>query len=235
MMTGSGDSGPGGTGPKHGEIVHIPFHNGEVLAVEIDTKPHVILRPALERLGVDYSAQLSKLRTRSWARVGFCPTQDQFRDMVTVDVRTFLMLLATIDERRVAPEVRDLLISYQKEVADVIEAHFTRGRINEDYQPFTWTLDEVCAIVRQRYLLSHHVQSLTALFRTAGIWKQNGTPTSNFTWCFHFTGTAWTVHPYGMAKIGARLAKVTQQLHESYGMQMRLELEAANQQAELTP
>lgn len=207
------------------EIVHVPFHNGEVLAVEIDDKPHVILRPALERLGVDYSTQLAKLRSRSWASVGFCPTQDQYRDMVIVDVRTFLMLLATMDERRVAVETRPLLVAYQREVADVIEKHFTRGRGPDEYVPFTWTLDEACAIIRQRYHLQHHVQSLTALFRTSGVWKQNGTPTAAFAWCFHFTGTAWTIHPYGMAKIGQRITKVTQQLQESYGIQMRLELE----------
>lgn len=47
--------------------------------------------------------------------------------MVTVDVRTFLMLLATIDENRVAPDVRSKLVTYQAEVADAIESYFIRG------------------------------------------------------------------------------------------------------------
>lgn len=108
-------------------IVRIPFHGGDVLAVDIQGKPHVILRPAIERLGLDYSTQLQKLKTKSWASVGLSPTQDQFHDMITVDVRTFLMLLATIDERRVAESVRPVLVAYQREVADVIEAYWTRG------------------------------------------------------------------------------------------------------------
>jgi hypothetical protein len=67
------------------------------------------------------------------------------------------------------------------------------------------------------------VQSLTALFRTAGVYKQNGTPTAPFAFAFHFTGTAWTVHPFGLAKIGQRITKVERQLHESYAIQRRLE------------
>ncbi len=113
------------------EIVHIPFDDSEVLAVEIDGKPHILLRPAIESIGLDYSAQLQKLKGRSWARMGHCPTQlpgdNQRRDVVTTDVRTFLMLLATVDERRVSDEVRPRLIKFQAEIADAIEAYFTKG------------------------------------------------------------------------------------------------------------
>lgn len=217
------------------ELVHIPFRDGEVLAVEIGGKPHIVLRPALEAIGLDYSAQRRKIQGRSWATmvpVTTVAADGSRREMTVVPVRTFLMLLATINESHVSDAVRPALIAYQNEVADVIEAYFAQAHGNPDeYVPFTWTLDEACAIIRQRYHLQHHVQSLTALFRTAGIWKQNGTPTAPFAWCFHFTGTAWTIHPYGMAKIGQRITRVTQQLQESYGIQMRLQLEGAEQMA----
>jgi hypothetical protein len=113
-----------------GEIVHIPFDDSEVLAVEIDGKPHIILRAAIESIGLDYSTQLQKLKGRSWATMGHCPTvaeDGKVREMATVDVRTFLMLLATVDERRVSDEVRPRLIKFQAEVADAIEAYFTKG------------------------------------------------------------------------------------------------------------
>ena len=44
-----------------------------------------------------------------------------------MDVKTFLMLLATVDEHRVAEHVRPKLIAYQAEVADAIEQYWTRG------------------------------------------------------------------------------------------------------------
>lgn len=111
------------------EIVRIPFRGTELLAVDQGGKPHIVLKPALESIGVDYSAQLTKLRRRSWAGMGQSPipTPGGAQQMVTVDVRTFLMLLATIDESRVAEHVRPLLVAYQKEVADAVEAYWTKG------------------------------------------------------------------------------------------------------------
>lgn len=51
------------------EIVHVPFRDGEILAVDIDGRPWVVLRPALESIGLSFPTQLRKLRNRSWAVV----------------------------------------------------------------------------------------------------------------------------------------------------------------------
>lgn len=111
------------------EIVRIPFHGDEILCVDLDGKPNVVLKPALEAIGVDYWTQVEKLRTRSWAGTSQSPvpTPGGVQEMVTCDVRTFLMLLATIDERRVGKDVKPKLIAYQAEVADAIEAYWTKG------------------------------------------------------------------------------------------------------------
>lgn len=112
------------------EIVHVPFHGDDILTVEIAGKPHVVLKPALDNLGVDYWSQVEKLRTRSWATTSQCPVvaaDGRTRDMVTCDIRSFLMLLATIDERRVAATVKPRLVTYQAEVADAIESYWTKG------------------------------------------------------------------------------------------------------------
>lgn len=112
------------------EIVHVPFHGGDVPTVEVNGRPHVVLKPAIEALGLDYSTQYVKLRGRSWAVVGQTPTtgaDGKTYQMVTTDVRTFLMLLATIDERRVAKDVAPRLVMYQAEVADAIESYWTKG------------------------------------------------------------------------------------------------------------
>ena len=73
--------------------------------IDVDGKPYVVLRPAVDALGLDYWGQLQRLRRRSWATV--CVTQTvagdgKTREMVTVDVRTILMLLATVDDGRVS-------------------------------------------------------------------------------------------------------------------------------------
>ncbi len=112
------------------ELIHIPFHGDEILAIDVDGKPYIVVKPAVESIGLDYWAQIRKLRERSWATTApkaVVAADGKVRDMVTCDVRTFLMLLATIDENRVAADVKDRLVAYQAEVADVIEAYWTRG------------------------------------------------------------------------------------------------------------
>lgn len=113
------------------EIVRVPFHGEEILTAEVDGQPHIILKPAIEGLGLDYWAQVEKLKKRSWAALGSrqvqVSDQGQRREMLTCDVRTFTMLLATVDENRVGVDVRPKLIAYQAEVADAIESYWTKG------------------------------------------------------------------------------------------------------------
>ncbi|WP_320069638.1 phage antirepressor N-terminal domain-containing protein [Micromonospora sp. RTGN7] len=115
------------------DIVRIPFHGTDLLAVEIDGRPHVVLRAAFEAIGLDADRQIAKVKSQPWASTAVTavqvPGDDQTRNVVTADVRTFLMALATIPASRVAEHARPLLIAYQAEVADVIEAYWTRGGV----------------------------------------------------------------------------------------------------------
>jgi hypothetical protein len=130
------------------EIVRIPFHGDEIQLVDSDGRPHVVLKPALEAISVDYFTQIEKLRRRSWAVTGrglSTGADGKTYEMVTCDVRTFLMLLATIDERRVGKDVAPKLIAYQAEVADAIEAYWMRGgTINPRA-----TSDQIAAIIER--------------------------------------------------------------------------------------
>ena len=111
-------------------VATIPFHGTNVQSVEIDGKPHIVLRPLVDSIGVDYSRQLQKLKSKSWATIGMTPTvgaDGKNREMTTIDLRTLTMWLATIDENRVSEEARPLVIAYQAEVADVIEAYWSKG------------------------------------------------------------------------------------------------------------
>jgi hypothetical protein len=114
------------------DLTTLDFHGDELLLVDVDGKPHIILKPAIESLGLDYWAQVRKLRDRSWATTAsraVVAGDGKTREMLTCDVRTFVMLLATIDEKRVAKDVAPKLIAYQAEVADAIEAYWTKGGV----------------------------------------------------------------------------------------------------------
>ena len=216
------------------EIVHIPFHGDDLLAIDIEGNPYVALKPALECIGVDAKRQISKLAGKSWARTALVPVRDSAgRQQVTnvADLRTFLMLLATIDERRVAEHVRAKLIAYQSEVADVIEAYWLRGRAQnprvegEFFEPTTLTYDEVCALLRQRYGMSFSVVQLTRMLRTAGVLKVNGAPKKRFVHWFWFTDSAWNIHPHVIPEVAGRLVEKTREIQEFRFIQARLELE----------
>lgn len=112
------------------EVVKLDLTAGSVQTVLVDGKPQIVLKPAVEELGLDYSTQVRKLKGRSWAVMGTAPTtgsDGKTYDMTVVPVRTFLMLLATVNENRVADLQRKTLIAFQNETADAIEAYWTQG------------------------------------------------------------------------------------------------------------
>jgi hypothetical protein len=113
------------------EVVQLDLSAGSIHTTLVDGQPHIVLKSAVEDLGLDYSTQLAKLKTRSWASVGQSPMQmpgdDQVRSVTVVPVRTFVMLLATVNENRVKAAVRPTLVAFQNETADAIEAYWTEG------------------------------------------------------------------------------------------------------------
>lgn len=232
-MTATGPRPPSGpstgqppSGPKVNaaarDLVHVPFRDGEVLAVEIDGAPWIVLRPALDAIGLDYSGQLAKLRSRSWATVGQCPTvgaDGRIRDMVVVDLRSFLMLLATVNESSVSDTVRPALVTYQREVADAIEAYWTKGAaINPRsvVAPRVYSLEEAAAVLRQEYRLDYTVVDLTRAMRAAGITRLSGGPKKDAFGLLWFNGSAWMV----VAEFIGELAKLLGRAEEQVGAQL---------------
>lgn len=117
------------------EIVTIPFKDDEILAVDVNGKPFIVLRPALESIGLNAARQIAKLQAQPWsttAVTAVVAADGKPRDQMTCDVRSFLMMLATIPASRVSEAAQPKLIAYQNEVADAIEAYWTKGgAINE--------------------------------------------------------------------------------------------------------
>lgn len=111
-------------------VAVIPFHGTHVQSVEIDGKPHIVLRPLVESIGMNWASQFTKLNGKSWATVATSTTvgaDGKNREMTVIDLRTLTMWLATIDENRVSAEARPLVVAYQAEIADVIENYWTKG------------------------------------------------------------------------------------------------------------
>lgn len=110
-------------------VTTIPFHGTNIQAVDVDGKPHVIFRPVVESIGMDYRSQSRRLSGKSWAGMVkmTIPSSGGPQETTVIDLRTLTMWLATIDENRVSEEARPLVVAYQSEVADVIEAYWSKG------------------------------------------------------------------------------------------------------------
>lgn len=116
--------------PESREVVKLDLSAGSVHTVLVDGQPHIVLRHAVESIGLDYSSQLRKLRDRSWANCGAVATvasDGKTRQMVVVDEKTFLMWLATVNETKVAEEVRPTLVAYQSETTDMVRDYWLKG------------------------------------------------------------------------------------------------------------
>lgn len=113
-------------------LSEIPFRGQIILAQQDgDGVVRVALKPVCENLNLDYSAQYRRLQRQGWATIAIMATvgtDGRNRDMVTIDRRTFTMWLATIDTARIKnPQAKQLILTYQNEAADALDAYFNEG------------------------------------------------------------------------------------------------------------
>lgn len=210
-----------------GELAQIQFHGDTIYGVTIDGKPHVVLKPAFESIGLDADRQIKNLQAQHWSCTSVTAVQvdGQVRNMITADIRSFLMQLACIPVSRVAEHVRPKLVDYQREVADVIEAHFAGPRHHQT-SPNTVTWDELAALIRQRYGIDLEPSDITRALRDAGVLKQTGTPRKKHRNWFWFTGSAWTVHPHIIPELTRKVVETRKVLGDVQAIQMELAMNA---------
>lgn len=210
-----------------GDLVPVQFHGDTIYAVKVNDRPHVILKPAFEAIGLDADRQIANIQKQPWSCTAVTAVQasGQVRNMITADLRSFLMALATIPATRVAEHVRPKLIDYQREVADVIEAHFTRERHHQTV-PNTVTWEELAALMRQRYGIDLDPCDITRALRDAGVLKQTNAPRKPYRNWFWFTGSAWTVHPHVLPEITRKVVETRKVLGDAAAIQMELAMDA---------
>ncbi len=116
------------------ELVHVPVPgtDRQIIATAINGVPRVSLRHACEAIGLAFDSQRRKLNSRSWATV----TQEvtvgsdgKAREMTLIDRRTMTMWLGGIDENRVSDDARPILIAFQAEAADALDAYFNKRTV----------------------------------------------------------------------------------------------------------
>ena len=109
------------------DITKVPFDGDELVAVRDGGNVWIALKRACETLGLDYSSQLSKLKSQPWALMADFAIRDsagRSRQTTCLSLKSFPMWLATIEAGKVAPDLRPKIERYQVDAADALYRHF---------------------------------------------------------------------------------------------------------------
>lgn len=202
------------------EIVQLPFHGGYLhTALSDDGEPIVILKPTIKGMGLDWSAQWTKLQRRSWAVVGQCPTTAADGKTYLMDscgLDTWSMLLANIDENKVKAETKELVIAYQRESARALRNYWTTGvairpgaSVIDRIDPFTISFEMACDHFNSRTGSNYPPTFFNHCLRLAGYLRQQGcVPRRKKQKFFYPIGNTWEVRFWALDLLFAEVANV---------------------------
>lgn len=108
-------------------LIPIDFHSDRIFLLEQDGEPFVPMKPICDALGLDWKSQHRKLTSgdRDW-RCGHMtiPSAGGPQEMLCLPLMLLPAWLFSVSPARVKPELKDKLIAYQAECADVLWRHF---------------------------------------------------------------------------------------------------------------
>lgn len=111
-----------------GKIVTVDFRSDTLVAVERDDGIYVAVRPICEALGIDWSAQLKRVKADPVLSEAVALIATPFgrhgQEETCLKLDFVNGWLMGIDSRRVREEARDKLIEYQRECHAVLFRHF---------------------------------------------------------------------------------------------------------------
>ena len=113
-------------------LARIPFR-GDILEATGDGEWAVVKR-ICGNLGIASQSQSAKLKKKAWATTAMIVAvaeDGKSREVFCVHRDSFAMWLATIELSKVRPEIREKLVAYQREAADVLAAPFSTGPANQ--------------------------------------------------------------------------------------------------------
>ena len=135
-------------------LIHVPFHQGEILAVKDGRGEFVVLKPLCEQLGLDPRGQQQRVQRAAWggdavACVLHATGSDgKTYEMFCLHRKRLAMWLATLSIKATREEVRPYLVRLQNEAADVLDAYFeTKTRPTVDFLGDAPTAANVKAVV----------------------------------------------------------------------------------------
>ena len=131
-------------------IIAVNFNNQSLFATLIDNVPYVAMKPICENIGLDWSAQVQKIKRHPILSKGMVmittPSKGGLQEMLMLPLKMLNGWLFGVDSTRVKPEIKDLVIKYQEECFDVLANHFMpkrNGLVDLPVSPFVTSKEKL--------------------------------------------------------------------------------------------
>lgn len=123
----------------------IPFNEHQIVTVRDERGVHVVMKPVVETIGVNWNGQYQRIKRHPVLSEGMCvthiPSVGGMQEAVTLELECFHGWLVTISPDRIADESkRAVIIDYQRRAFRVIYEHY-HGRMGQGNNPQTARLD----------------------------------------------------------------------------------------------
>jgi hypothetical protein len=114
-----------------GQLNTIDFHGHVLQVVDAEGRPYVPVKTICVNLGVDWEGQRQRIARDTVLSEGACmiqaPSPGGPQEMLCLPLEYLNGWLFGIDERRVAPEIRDALTMYKREAYSALYNYFVKG------------------------------------------------------------------------------------------------------------
>lgn len=116
----------------------VQFHGDTIYCVTFQSQPYTSMRPIVENLGLDWKTQTRKLNANKerWGVVIMTtPSKGGDQETLCMPVRKLPAFMASINPKKVRPELREKIELYQNECDDALWDYWTKGRAERKKYP----------------------------------------------------------------------------------------------------
>ena len=113
------------------QLSPVSFHGDTIFCINHNDQPYTAMRPIVENMGLDWRSQQAKITScNRWSVVNITTVaQDgKERQALCMPVRKLPAFLASINPKKVKPELRERIELYQAECDEVLWQYWTEGQ-----------------------------------------------------------------------------------------------------------
>ena len=113
------------------QLSPVPFHGDTIFCVTIENQPYTPAKPIVENMGLAWQAQAAKLsanKERWGVMMIVIPSESGEQQTLCIPVRKLPAFLASINPKKVRPELRPKIELYQAESDDALWNYWMNGR-----------------------------------------------------------------------------------------------------------